>query len=325
MDPRYDNNDLEEEGRYNYRPPPPPQTQHPAGVVKNPTSVDTIGGGQPPQDPWWTDYNNGSPPAIPLGGGMQGWNWDGGRWWQTPNAPQTGPPPTPAPPPPPPAPPKGNGEVPSLQGNGINIPSSTLPGDVQATFNKPAQQTPVQSAYQTALLKYMDQSQQTPSLDDPILGPQAEVYRVQQQRNQERNRRSAAERAAATGLSSSGALDRKIEQGVQAQRFNTAQYNANLLGRELERRRNELLSALQLASATGNQEATRELQARLAQVSAQMQQQGLNLQGQLGRGDLDLRMLQTLLGNDQFYDQLGINTALNLEGLNQNALQFAFR
>jgi len=64
-----------------------------------------------------------------------------------------------------------------------------------------------------------------------------------------------------------------------------------------------------MASATGNQEATRELQMRLAQIQTAMSQQSLNLQGELGRGDLNLR-----------WDALGANTALGMEGLNQRAL-----
>ena len=203
-------------------------------------------------------------------------------------------------------PPTGNGSVPSI-GGGRALPSASLPGDIQGLFNQKPEKTPIQGAYQDALLKYMGRSQETPSLNDSILGPQTEVYRATQQRNQERNRRVNAERAAATGRGESGYLDNLINQGVQEQGFNTAQFNANLLGGEMNKRREELQAALQLASATGNAEAARELQQRLAQVSAMMQQQGLNLQGQLGFGDLDLRW------------------ALGSEGLNQNALQLAMR
>jgi len=200
-------------------------------------------------------------------------------------------------------------------------------------------QTPIQSAYQDALLRYMGKAQDTPSLDDAVLGPQTEVFRASQQRGQERSRRVNAERAAATGQGQSGYLDNLINQGVQQQGFNTASFNANLLGGEMNKRREELQAALQLASATGNAEATRELQTRLAQVSTSMQQQGLNLQGQglqqqgqlgnrgmdlqgqLGNRDLDLRQWMAQMGNDQFYDQLGINSAFNMENLNQRALQ----
>lgn len=282
------------------------------------------------------DYNGGSPPdqALTPGHGWtwQGpqspqWNmetnqWDRGVWqesagsglgYQAPAAAPAGGQPT------------GNGGVAPVQprpmGGGINVPSASLPADILALFNKVPEKSPVQNAYQDALLKYLGKAQQTPTLDDSILGPQVEVYRAQQQRNQERNRRQVAERAAATGRSGSGFLDNQIDKGIQEQGFNTAAFNANLLGQEMGKRREELQAGLQLARATGDAESERELRARLAQVSAAMQQQALNLQGQLGSGDLAMRMLLAQMGNDQFYDQLGINTQLGLEGLNQNALK----
>jgi len=188
-------------------------------------------------------------------------------------------------------------------GAGQNIPGSTLPPDIAGLFGGARQQTPVQGAYQSALLNFLGRSQETPSLSDSTLAPQVEAFRATEQRNQERQRRAAAERAAASGTSQSGYLDQQIMQGVQDQGFNTAKFNAGLLGGEMDKRRQELRAALQLASATGDNEAARELQERLAQVSASMQQQGLNLQGQLGFGDLDLRRM------------------LGMEQLNQRALE----
>ncbi len=199
--------------------------------------------------------------------------------------------------------PSGDGSVPSMPSGGVSVPSSTLPPDIAAVFGQAPTQTPIQSAYQDALLKYMGKAQTTPSLDDPTLAPQVEVFRAQAQRGQERQRLAAAERAAANGQSESGYLDNLIMKGIQDQGMNTASYNANLLGGEMNKRREELQAALQLASATGNAEAARELQTRLAEASARMQQQGLNLQGQLGSGDLALRW------------------GLGMEGLNQRALE----
>ncbi len=266
--------------------------------------------------PWAPDYdpgpnwNNGIGPAP----GAQ-WNM-GSNGWDVPQreAPSIDrvTPPSSAPTSGAPSAPTGSGSVPSIQASApnVNIPSASLPGDIQGLFNQKPEKTPIQGAYQDALLKYMGRSQETPSLNDSILGPQSEVYRATQQRGQERSRRVNAERAAANGMGQSGYLDNQINQGVQEQNFNTAQFNANLLGGEMSKRREELQAALQLASATGNAEAARDLQQRLAQVSAMMQQQGLNLQGQLGFGDLDLRR-----------DALGAQTALGMEGLNQNALR----
>jgi hypothetical protein len=258
--------------------------------------------------------NQGSGPWAP--GYDPGPNWQGGQeptpdsiWsipdnnWTTPAAPAAAPAPAPAP-----SGGGGGGSVPPIQssapapGGGVNVPGAGLPQNILDLFNQKPTQTPIQSAYQDALLKYMNRGFQTPSLDDSILGPQTEVFRAANQRNTERERRTAVERAGA-GQSGSGYLDTMINEGVQKQGFNNAQFNSNLLGGEMDKRRNELQAALQLASTTGNQEAERELRGRLAQVQAAMQQAGLNLQGQLGKGDLDLRW------------------ALGSEGLNQNALQ----
>ena len=292
-------------------------------------------GGAPPanNDPY-ANYNNGSPVDAPLDPGKTWewsgpaepmWNmstnsWDTGRWNQV--AGTTPPKPSGGPPPPssgavPPRPATGMGGGGGFGGGGgsnINVPSNQLPQWILDLFNRVPEKTPVQAAYQDALLKYMGKAQQTPSLDDPTLAPQVEVFRAANQRSTERQRRSAVERASATGQGQSGYLDNIINKGVQDQGFNTANFNAQLLGGEMTKRRDELQAALQLARATGDAEAQRELQTRLAQVSAAMQQQGLNLQGQLGMGDLDLR-----------WAGLGANTMLGMEGLNQRALEMIMR
>lgn len=298
------------------------------------------GGQAPPPPAPRYDYNGGSPPdqALTPGHGwvwegpqQQQWNMDTNQWdrgvWQERAGEGLG---FQAPAP---APvrsgggggaPSGNGSVAPMQGGGgpnINVPSAQLPADILGLFNRVPEKTPVQNAYQDALLKFMGRAQETPTLNDSILGPQSEVYRAQQQRNQERNRRVASERAAANGQSQSGYLDNLINKGIQEQGFNTASFNANLLGSEMGKRREELQAGLQLARATGDAEAERELRARLAQASAAMQQQALNLQGQLGSGDLAMRMMLAQMGNDQFYDQLGVNSQMGLENLNQRALE----
>lgn len=294
-----DDNYLEEEARYAPPSVRPPLKPGDPGYRMTPWAPDYAPG---------SNWNNGTPSGAP----NDVWNMNTNQWdslasatgavkQPTADAPTPGPKPGPVPGPTP-TPTDNGGRVDSI-GGGINVPSSTLPQDILGLFNKQPQQTPVQSAYQDALLNFMKRGQETPTLNDSILGPQVEVYRAQQQRNQERNRRVNAERAAASGQSESGYLDNLINQGVQEQNFNTASFNANLLGGELGKRREELQAGLQLASATGNAEADRELRARLAQVSAAMQQQGLNLQGQLGSGDLALRW------------------GLGAENLNQQALQ----
>jgi hypothetical protein len=275
-------------------------------------------GGQAPPPPLPRyDYNGGSPPDQALTPG-HGWVWEGeqspvwdpgvqqwqrGAWQERTGEGLGYQAPAPAPAPTGGGGGGGGGSVPAMRPSGINIPPAQLPGEISALFNKVPQQTPIQAAMQEALLKFMGRAQETPNLKDSILGPQTEVYRAGQQRGMERTRKVNAERAAANGQSQSGYLDNLINQGVQQQNFNTASFNSNLLGQEMNKRREELAAGIQIAQSQGNQEAERELRARLAQVSAMMQQQGLNLQGQLGAGDLDLRRL------------------LGMESLDQNALQ----
>lgn len=226
--------------------------------------------------------------------------------------------------------------------------------DVVAVLNQPRQPSPMEVAYQDALQRFLGRAQTTPSLDDADLSPQVEQYRVQAQRNQERNRAAAVQRASVNGQNNSGYLNNAILRGIEEQGFNEAGFNANLLSEAFDKQRGDLQAALQLAAATGNQEAQRDLQRRLAQVNAAMQQQGMNsqdalgwgnldlrrelgladldlrealgwggldLQHELGWGDIDLRQALADLQNNQFYDALGVNTALGLEGLNQSALQ----
>lgn len=247
------------------------------------------------------------------------------------------PPPTPTTPPPPrtttdgprptgtpPPTPSGSGSVaplPAAGGSAPNPYSGPSWNDILALFNKKPEVTPIQQSYQDALLKFMGKAQTTPTLDDPNLAPQVEQYRVQAQRNQEHQRAAAVQRASMNGQNNSGYLNNAILRGIEEQGFNTAGFNAQLLAGQYDKQRQDLQAALQLASATGNQEAQRELQARLAQVNAAIQQQGLALQSDLGHGDLDLRRSIAQMQNNQFYDQLGVNTALGLEGLNQSALQ----
>src|SRR3990167_5849446 len=100
--------------------PETPETPTTPTATRGPVSDQP---GTPPVNrtdtPWYWDYNNGSAPGVPLGGGMTGWNWDGDRWWQpptqAPDTPPDPPPPTDGPPPPTGGPaPTGSGAVPSL-------------------------------------------------------------------------------------------------------------------------------------------------------------------------------------------------------------------
>lgn len=147
---------------------------------------------------------------------------------------------------------------------------------------------------------------------------------------------------------------------LQGANRDTSLFNANLVQDKIEAQRQQLVQGIQMATEMGNAQAARDLQTRLALLNATMQQQQIDLQrslgqgdldlrrllgfggldlnrelgrgdldlrnrtlsqqGALGRGDLALRLIQTLLQNDQYYSGLGLNAAQLQALLNQNAV-----
>jgi hypothetical protein len=79
------------------------------------------------------------------------------------------------------------------------------------------------------------------------------------------------------------------------------------------------MQALQLADALGARSEAQTLQSELAQLDGMIRQQGMGIQYDLGRGQLGLGLLGTLLGNQQANDQLGFNYANLLSSLNRNS------
>lgn len=172
-----------------------------------------------------------------------------------------------------------------------------------AGLQQPVAPNAMQAAAQEALTALLGRAQQPVSINDPQLQPQADAFRVSQQRNAERMRGSAAERLAQQGFTSGGsggALDSTINQ-IDAQRgLNEANFNANLVGDEMKARRAELIDGIQLAASMGDTEAARALQRELATVDTGLRERGLTLQEGLGGSDISLRTralaLDELLG-----------------------------
>jgi hypothetical protein len=204
------------------------------------------------------------------------------------------------------------------------------------------QTSPIQQAFQGSLLNLINRSQQAPSLSDPTLKPQVDVFRSAQQRNAERMQQTAAERLAAQGLNSGGqggAMDAAVSQ-IGAQRgLNEATFEAGLLGQEMDARRGDLMNALELARVSGDTHTAQALQRELSLLDLGLRGQGLDLQkqlglgdldlrgqaiqqqGQLGRGDLALRLLLGMQGNQLAYDQMGLGASQWLAQFNQNNFQ----
>jgi len=165
----------------------------------------------------------------------------------------------------------------------------------------------------------------------PELVQQRNAFRRGQGRALEQAKRAAAERGAAGGTLNTGGFDADLGTMDLAAAGAEGDFEAGLVTRELEGQRDRMMAAVQLAQQSGQADQARALQERLAQLNAQIQSRGQDIQGRLGQGDLDLRRLlgmgQLNLGylnsnrsNDQFYSGLGAQLGMNNARLNQDAL-----
>ena len=226
--------------------------------------------------------------------------------------------------------------------------------------NAPTSVSPAQQAAQEALMRLLANAQTAQTISDPKLAPVSDAYRLQRQRGLERERRSLAERHAATGTRGGGGFNVDVNSALQGANRDTALFDANLVKDANDAQRQQLVQAIGMAQQAGDAQAERDLRQKLALVDASLRQQQINVgqqlgqsdlelrrllgfggldlnrelgrgdldlrnrtlsqQGALGRGDLGLRLLGTLLQNDQFNSSLGLNAAQMQALLNQNAI-----
>ena len=215
----------------------------------------------------------------------------------------------------------------------VNVPSN-VQSQVGNLFQTPPA-SPVQGAYQDALLGFLNTAQQpVGQIQGSALQPVSEAYRAGQQRSTERGRSAMAERAAQTGTLGAGGFDTGVQKLYNQEGRNVSEFDARLMQGEVDARRQQLIQGLTLAQQTGNSEAERTLRAQLALLNSAtdesqfgrelgFRESALTQQGRLGSGQLILQLLGLLTGNQYNYDVLGSNNAFRLSDINQNALQLA--
>jgi uncharacterized protein (DUF3084 family) len=122
-------------------------------------------------------------------------------------------------------------------------------------------------------------------------------------------------------------MEAGIERGIQNTGEAQAGYNAQLVGQKLDARRQQLNQALQLATQIGATDQADLLQRELANLDAQIKTNAQNLSAYLGQGQLDissnqnlLSLLQSLMGQQNFYDTLGLDYAQLQRLLNNDAV-----
>jgi hypothetical protein len=176
-----------------------------------------------------------------------------------------------------------------------SVAQSWMGGIQQQPLSQPQQSERNNELWQMLMDRAM--ASKDVSASDPIIRPQVDAYRAEQERAQRNSLADLAER--------SGPLaNLRGEQRIAAERTgqNVSGFQAELMGRELTARRSEIqqaLTGLQGLLSTDQQLA---LQRELALLDNAIKQQQVNLQGQ----GMDLDWQRALLQNDQFWADLGL-------------------
>lgn len=146
----------------------------------------------------------------------------------------------------------------------------------------------------------------------PGIREQLSAQRLARQRSAERQRSQAAVRLAGEGLGDSGAMDTTLS-GIEELRGEGESSDiADVLGKEHQAKRAELMQLYQMAAASGDAEMARNVQQQLAAIDAQIQQQGMS--------DVNRRFGQDLgFRKSSFMDNLGLQLLQTQLGANAGA------
>lgn len=229
---------------------------------------------------------------------------------------------------PPPAPPAGDPgaapgtDVPAPANQALQAPV-TAGAEVQQ-----GQPTTVAGAFQQALVNQLAPA--PVNAQAPEIAPAITANRGAEQRAMERGRAQLAEQAASQGLDQN-AFGSQLR-GLNAE---SAQRQGQFEGQAVQQlgrdRMQQIQSALALSGSLMGDQDRMALQRELAQLQAQLTREGLSAQTGLGQADistrrdlgfgqLNLGLLNALLGNQQFGQGLASSNALATQQLNQQAL-----
>lgn len=150
---------------------------------------------------------------------------------------------------------------------------------------------------------------------------QKNVMGAQNQRAAERRRAQMAERAAARGETGAGGFDVEVDKINADRGMADAAFEADLMKDELQNQRAQLMQALEMGRGIMGDRETRALQEKLGLLDAEIRKMGIKQQGELGRGDLAVRLRQLAQGDRHFYDNLGSENSRWLADYNQKSLR----
>lgn len=173
-----------------------------------------------------------------------------------------------------------------------------------------ARQAEERAAMRHILMDRLGQAGAPVSADSPGIKEMIAAQQLAGQRASERQRSQVAARLSADGLADSGASDTTLF-GIEQARGEAEQAStADILGKEMQAKRQELLSLLQLAVSSNDAESARAVQMQLAELDANQAQQRITNQNTQFGESLGFQKSSFLddLGYRLMALQLGANT-----------------
>ena len=212
-------------------------------------------------------------------------------------------------------------QAPAAAPGGATGAATQVPQGVGMTAMTPSAQggQTVQTQFRDALLGQLKTDPNNVSLTDPDLAPQAQAFSNQQQRSQERAQQELAEQAFAGGTRGTGAYGAELGAMEQQRGEQQGAFNATLLKDAKTQRLESLFNAMGLAGQQVTADEALRVQKELGLGDLNIRGTDVANDYKLGQGNLGLGLLQALLQDRQGNNQLGLNAALGIAGINHNS------
>jgi hypothetical protein len=167
----------------------------------------------------------------------------------------------------------------------------------------------------------LDPTYQNVSLQDQDIAPLAQSINAQSQRGARRARASAAESAAADGTLNSGgfgAIQRQIEEQA---RQGAGDQLAGLLWNKSQMRNQNMMDAMGMGGQLVDGQQNRNLQRESTYIDRDLRNRGMDIQNNLGQGDLNVRNRSIDEQGRQFNDRLGFDRSAFEANMNDRIIQ----
>lgn len=213
-----------------------------------------------------------------------------------------------------------NQPAPQADTSGLTATLQQMQSQQQADRARQEQQ---RAQMREILLGRLSKAQEPVSVDSPGIRDVIAARRLESQRGSERERAAMAERMAAQGLGDSGAFDSGVQGIEQARSEADTSAVGNILGSELDSKREEVQYLLQLAVQMGDTDTARALQEQLAGLDAQLQTARLQEGSRQFNADLGQRTAEfgenSQFRRSSFLDNLGLQLLQMQMGANRDA------